>query len=96
MSVVNAGITLALDATTFTVDAAGMKTTYNLDGSPTTAQYRGTDATAVARWDGDSIVIDLTSQNGSVRTKYSIEGSDLVRETTSGTSAPRKTYYKKG
>lgn len=82
-----------------------MKLTYKLDGSAQQVQMGQGSATAKARWEGSSIVIETTRDfNGnSFTTKavYAIEGDHLVVSTTSpgrggGEPMTRKQYYKKG
>src|SRR5262249_24175034 len=79
--------------------------TYNLDGSETTVKdFRGNDAKATAKWNGDKLVITTTSQgqNGpmsQVVTWY-LDGQELVLERqfagrNGGEATTVKTYYKK-
>lgn len=84
---------ISLDATAFSVEAGGAKTTYPLNGTDVPVEVRGTGGRARATWEGDTLVITTTldSPNGPVTsvTRWSLEGESLVRETA------RKTYYRR-
>lgn len=98
-------ITITQDAKTLVisrlVQEMEMKTTYNLDGTPSKnmAMGRGgqTEVTSTAKWDGAKLMI--TSDNGQ-SIVYSLDGAWLVQTTTApgrdgGPGTPRTTYYKK-
>ena len=80
-------ITITQDAKTLVisrmVQEAEVKTTYNLDGSPSKNQAMGrggqTEVTSTAKWDGAKLVI--TSDNGQSVT-YSMDGAWLVQSST--------------
>lgn len=92
-TVANADTIITLDASTFTLEAGGRKTSYPLSGVEVAIDMRGVPARAAARWEGDTVVITTTieSPNGPQTSiaRWSLEGESLVRETT------RKTYYKR-
>lgn len=98
-------ITITQDAKTLvisrTVGEMEMKTTYNLDGTPSKnmAMGRGgqTEITSTAKWDGAKLVI--TSDNGQ-SIAYLIDGEWLVQATTrpgreGGAATTTSTYFKK-
>ena len=98
-------LTITQDAKTLVISRmAGeneIKTTYNLDGSPSknTMMGRGgqTEVTSTAKWDGAKLVI--TSDNGQSVT-YSMDGAWLVAATTrqgrdGGAPTTTSVYYKK-
>ena len=98
-------ITITQDAKTLVISRMQgeneVKTTYNLDGSPSknTMMGRGgqTEVTSTAKWDGAKLVI--TSDNGQSVT-YSMDGAWLVQSTTSpgrdgGAAVTRAVYWKK-
>jgi len=98
-------ITITQDAKTLVVSRMvqemEMKTTYNLDGSPSKnmAMGRGgqTEVTSTAKWDGAKLVI--TSDNGQTIT-YAMDGAWLTQTTLApgrdgGPGTPRTTFYKK-
>ena len=83
-----------------------MKTTYNLDGTPSknTGMGRGGAAGAeeesTAKWDGAKLVVTTTRANGVATTVFAMDGAWLVQTTTNpgrdgGPGTPRATYYKK-
>ena len=98
-------ITITQDAKTLVISRMQgeneVKTTYNLDGSPSKNQAMGrggaTEVTSTAKWDGAKLVI--TSDNGSSVT-YSMDGAWLVAANTrpgrdGGAATTTSTYYKK-
>jgi len=102
-------MTLTLDANTLITERetpnGSMKITYKLDGSEQQVQMGQGTATAKARWEGNTIVIETTRAfNGNsftTKSVYAIEGDYLVVATTSpgrGGDGPmtRKQYYRKG
>jgi hypothetical protein len=101
-------MTIAVDANTLKITRetpnGALEQVYKLDGSESTIQMGQMEAKAVAKWDGDNIVIVTTrqGQNGEVKTTavYSIEGDYLVVANTQpprggGDPVTRKNYYKK-
>ena len=100
-----ADITITQDAKTLVisrmVQEAEVKTTYNLDGSPSKNQAMGrggqTEVTSTAKWDGAKLVI--TSDNGQSVT-YSMDGAWLVQSSTrpgrdGGAAITTAVYWKK-
>ena len=100
-------ITITQDAKTLVisrmVQEMEMKTTYNLDGSPSKnvgmgrGGAAGTEQSSTAKWDGAKLVI--TVDNGQTIT-YSLDGAWLVQSTTragrdGGPAVTTTTYYKK-
>ncbi len=98
-------ITITQDAKVLTItrttQAGEMKTTYNLDGTPSKNMTMGrggqTEITSTAKWDGAKLVI--TSDNGQT-IAYSMDGAWLVQATTAagrggGEPVTRSSYYKK-
>ncbi|HQX82756.1 MAG TPA: hypothetical protein PKW63_13415 [Vicinamibacterales bacterium] len=98
-------ITITQDAKTLVVSRmvqeAEMKTTYNLDGTPSKNMTMGrggqTEVTSTAKWDGAKLVI--TSDNGQTIT-YAMDGAWMTQTTLApgrdgGPGTPRTTYYKK-
>ena len=98
-------MTIAMDAKTLTItrttQAGETKTVYNLDGTDSKITMGQGEAVAKAKWDGDKLVIETTSQgqNGPQVQKVTwyLDGASLVQE-----RAPRqegapaaKTFYKK-
>jgi hypothetical protein len=87
------GTVITLDATTFTIEVAGVSTSYPTNGTEATIDVRGVSGRATAKWHGDVLTITTTidGANGPVTSSqsWSMEGESLVRETT------RKTYYKR-
>ena len=98
-----AGITLSIDANSFTIAQGEMTTVYRTDGSINNIESPGPKTTAKAAWQGDSLVIETTreTENGNVvsTATWYLDGASLVRETKStnpaGEQIVRKTYYKK-
>ena len=100
--------TLTLDATSLTRESEGpqgpVKTVFKLDGTETAIQMGPMSGKAVAKWDGNSIVIEQTveTQNGARTTKsvYTVEGDCLVITTTrqgrDGQPVTGKQFFKKG
>ena len=98
-----ADITITQDAKTLVisrmVQETEMKTTYNLDGSPSKnpGGRGGAEVTSTAKWDGAKLVI--TSDNGQTVT-YSMDGAWLVQSTTrpgrdGGPAITTAVYWKK-
>jgi hypothetical protein len=102
-----ADITITQDAKTLVISRmAGeteIKTTYNLDGSPSKNTMMGrqggtpTEVTSTAKWDGAKLVI--TSDNGQTVT-YSMDGAWLVQSSTrpgrdGGPAITTAVYWKK-
>jgi hypothetical protein len=98
-------ITITQDAKTLVISRMQgeneVKTTYNLDGSPSknTMMGRGgqTEVTSTAKWDGSKLVI--TSDNGQTLT-ISMDGAWLVQATTrpgreGGAAITNTVYFKK-
>ena len=100
-------ITITQDAKTLVISRmiqeTEMKTTYNLDGSPSKNMgmgrggAAGAETTSTAKWDGAKLVI--TNDNGSSVT-YSLDGAWLVAANTrpgrdGGAPTTNTTYYKK-
>ena len=98
-------MTITQDAKTLVisrmVQEAEVKTTYNLDGSPSKNQQMGrggaTEVTSTAKWDGAKLVI--TSDNGA-SIAYSMDGAWLVVATTrqgrdGGAPTTTSVFYKK-
>lgn len=96
-------MTIALDATTFTVGSGETSTAYRLDGSPTTVDLPNGKATTKAGWKDDRLVIETTTDgiSGPIVTTvvWYLEGDSLVREThvpgPDGQTRVRKTYFKR-
>ena len=84
---------ISLDATTLSIEAGGVKTSYPVNGTDVAVSVRGITGHARAAWEGDTLVITTTldGPNGPVTSvaRWSMEGESLVRETV------RKTYYKR-
>ena len=83
------------------VQDAEVKTTYNLDGSPSKNMTMGrggqTEVTSTAKWDGAKLVV--TSDNGQTTT-FSMDGAWMVQATTrpgrdGGAPITTTTYFKK-
>jgi hypothetical protein len=83
-----------------------MKTTYNLDGTPSknTGMGRGgaagVEQESTAKWDGAKLVVTTTTANGAATTVFAMDGAWLVQTTTNpgrdgGPGTPRATFYKK-
>ena len=100
-----ADITITQDAKTLVITRMQgeneVKTTYNLDGSPSKNQAMGrggqTEVTSTAKWDGAKLVI--TSDNGQSVT-YSMDGAWLVQSSTrpgrdGGAAITTAVYWKK-
>ena len=102
--ITTAGMTLALDANTFTITQGQMSTTYHTDGSTTNLDTAGRKASAKAAWQGDKLVIETTTEsaNGTMVTQatWYLDGDSLVREnkttTPDGQEITRKTFFKRG
>jgi len=100
---VTPGLTVTVDAGTFTIAQGQSTTTYRTDGSVSNLDTDVRKASAKASWQGDKLVIETTADtpNGPVVTHatWYVEGDWLVRENkTSGPDGQdviRKTYYKK-
>lgn len=97
------GLSLAMDANSFTLVNGATTTTYKLDGSVTNIENPMRKVSAKASWQGDKIAIETTSEgpNGPIVTHafWYLEGDYLVRENKStgpdGQEVVRKTYYKR-
>jgi hypothetical protein len=97
------GLSVTMDANSFTIVNGSTTTTYKLDGSVTNIDNPRGKVSAKASWQGDRISIESTSEtpNGVVTTHASwyLEGEYLVRENKStsqdGEELIRKTYYKR-
>lgn len=101
--------TITQDATTLTVEYTQgenpVKLVYKLDGteSKNTMQGRGgaMEQVSKAAWVGNTLVITTTTQMGESKRVVSLEGGNLVIETTNpgregGTPTTTKAVYKKG
>jgi hypothetical protein len=97
------GMTLSIDASSFTISQGETTTVYRTDGSVNNIESPGPKTTAKAAWKGDSLIIETTreTENGNVvsTATWYLEAESLVRETKSSNAAGeqmvRKTYYKK-
>jgi len=97
------GLSLTMDANSFTLVNGATTTTYKLDGSVTNIENPRGRVSAKASWQGDKVAIETTSEgpNGPVvsRAFWYLEGDYLVRENKStspdGQEVIRKTYYKR-
>jgi hypothetical protein len=97
------GLSLTMDANSFTLVNGATTTTYKLDGSVTNIENPMRKVSAKASWQGDKIAIETTSEgpNGPIVTHafWYLEGDYLVRENKStgpdGQEVVRKTYYKR-
>ena len=101
--------TIAQNAKTLTVEYTQgqnpVKLVFNLDGSPSTNKMMGrggeaTDQVSKATWDGAKINITTTTPNGEVKRVISMEGANMVIETTApgregGAPTTTKAVYKK-
>lgn len=101
--------TIKQDAKTLTVEyTAGqnpVKLVFNLDGSASTNKMMGrggeaTDQVSKATWDGAKISIVTTTPNGDVKRVISMEGANMVIESTipgreGGAPTTNKAVYKK-
>ena len=101
--VIASGMTLALDANTFTITQGQTATTYHTDGSVTNLDNGTRKASAKAAWQGDKLVIETTTESprGTMVSQaiWYLEGDSLVREnkstTPDGQEIVRKTYFKR-
>ena len=97
------GMSVTMDANSFTLVNGATTTTYKLDGSVTNIENPRGTVTAKAAWQGDKIAIETTSEgpNGAIVTHafWYLEGDYLVRENKStspdGQEIVRKTFYKR-
>jgi hypothetical protein len=97
------GLTITVDAASFTIANGPMTTTYKLDGSITNIENPVRKTSAKASWQGDKIAIETTVEGteGPIVTHatWYLEGDSLVRENKSngpdGQEVVRKTYYKR-
>ena len=97
------GLSLTMDANSFTLVNGATTTTYKLDGSVTNIENPRGKVSAKASWQGDKVAIETTSEgpNGPVVSHafWYLEGDYLVRENKStspdGQEVTRKTYYKR-
>jgi hypothetical protein len=104
--------TIKQDAKTLTIEymAGGqnptpVKLVFNLDGSASTNKMTGrggeaTDQVSKATWDGAKISIVTTTPNGDVKRVISMEGANMVIESTipgreGGAPTTNKAVYKK-
>ena len=100
--------TITQDAKALTIEYMGggqnpapVKLVFNLDGSESKNNMgRGGDQVSKATWDGAKIVISTTTQNGEVKRVISMEGANMVIETTApgregGAPTTNKAVYKK-
>ena len=101
--------TITQNAKTLTVEyTAGqnpVKLVFNLDGSASTNKMMGrggeaTDQVSKATWDGAKISIVTTTPNGDVKRVISMEGANMVIESTvpgrdGGAPTTNKAVYKK-
>ena len=100
---ISAGMSVTMDANSFTLVNGATTTTYKLDGSVTNIENPNRKVTAKAAWQGDKIAIETTSEgpNGAIvnHAFWYLEGDYLVREnkstTPDGQEVVRKTYYKR-
>jgi hypothetical protein len=102
-------LVITQDATSMTVDykrgqtPAPMKLTYKLDGSASKNMMAGgapTEQVSKAMWAGNKIVATTTTQAGEETRTFSMEGADLVVETSAstrkgGTPGITKVTYKR-
>jgi hypothetical protein len=82
-----------------------VKLVFNLDGSPSTNKVMGRggeamDQVSKAMWDGAKISITTTAANGEIKRVISMEGANMVIETTApgrggGEPMTTKAVYKK-
>lgn len=104
--------TITQNAKTLTIEYMGggqnpapIKLVYNLDGSPSTNKVMGrggeaTDQVSKATWDGAKISITTAGPNGEIKRVISMEGANMVVETTApgregGAPTTTKAVYKK-
>jgi hypothetical protein len=101
--------TITQNAKTLTVEyTAGqnpVKLVFNLDGSPSTNKVMGRggeamDQVSKATWDGAKISITTAGPNGEIKRVISMEGANMVIETTApgregGAPTTTKAVYKK-
>jgi hypothetical protein len=104
--------TITQDAKALTIEYMGggqnpapIKLVFNLDGSPSTNKVMGrggeaTDQVSKATWDGAKISITTTTPNGEVKRVISMEGANMVIESTvpgreGGAPMTTKAVYKK-
>jgi hypothetical protein len=101
--------TITQDAKALTVEYTQgqnpVKLVFNLDGSPSTNKMMGrggeaTDQVSKAMWDGAKISITTTTPNGEIKRVISMEGANMVIETTApgrggGEATTTKAVYKK-
>jgi len=104
--------TITQNAKTLTIEYMGggqtpapIKLVFNLDGSASTNKVMGrggeaTDQVSKATWDGAKISIVTTTPNGDVKRVISMEGANMVIESTipgreGGAPTTNKAVYKK-
>jgi len=93
-------MTVKQTATELTVERAGrgggapVATVYKLDGTPTTIQARGGEATVTAKWDGAKLVITQKAGDTETVQTWSLAGGVLTIDRTGG-QGPSKQVYKK-
>ena len=98
--------TITQDATTLTVEYTQgenpVKLVYKLDGTESkNAGGRGGETVSKAAWVGNTLVITTTTQMGEQKRVVSLDGGNLVIETTNpgregGAPTTSKVVYKKG
>ncbi|HUF51025.1 MAG TPA: hypothetical protein VMN60_09345 [Longimicrobiales bacterium] len=100
-------LTIRVAATSFTTERTGQNgavtQTFKLDGSPTQISQGQMQASGVAKWDGATVVVELTIQTPQgarvSKATYSIEGEHLVianeQPGRDGAATVRKQYFKK-
>jgi hypothetical protein len=101
--------TITQNAKTLTVEYTQgqnpVKLVFNLDGSPSTNKVMGRggeamDQVSKATWDGAKITITTTAPQGEIKRVISMEGANMVIETTApgregGAPTTNKAVYKK-
>ncbi|MGE5838211.1 MAG: hypothetical protein ACM4AI_27300 [Acidobacteriota bacterium] len=101
--------TITQNAKTLTIEYTQgqnpVKLVFNLDGSPSTNKVMGRggeamDQVSKATWDGSKISITTTTANGEVKRVISMEGANMVVESTvpgreGGAPQTSKAVYKK-
>ena len=97
--------TITQDASTLTVEYTQgqnpVKLVFKLDGSESKNAGRGGDQVSKAVWDGAKLKITTTTANGDVVRVLSLEGGNLVIDSTTpgregGAPMTTKAVYKKG
>lgn len=104
-------LTITQDASSLTIEYMGggqapapVKLVYKLDGSESKNMVMGRggemEQVAKATWTGATLVVNTTMMNGEQKRVFSLEGGNLVVETTQpgrdgGPGTPTKVTYKK-